>query len=1148
MKKINHLMVVALFSCVPAILFSQDLPGYPKVTPAGKGKVNTAVDNMGYWKRMASLGYVEINPYVVVADAVKGTSILQGDGVFIQDSPDVPVSNLTETTQSENSVFIDPEDEEILINSNNSSDWSGATVNNLYGCDALFSLDASATWGGSIYGVGQVNSGDPATAIGRNGWWYVGKINNGWGQSVAYSTNQGQAWTEVVVANVPSGGWDLYDKNHLWIDNSEISFFEGYLYAGWTNFVDGSPRENEIEIARSADHGLTWSSPVSVSDAVNAGKHNQGVNIQTGPAGQVYAAWIIYDSWPSDETAIGFAKSYDGGSIFLPATRSLSNIKGIRLTGAGKGIRTNSFPVMTVDNSGGPNEGTIYLVWANVGIPGINSGSDVDIYMISSADEGETWSAPIKVNQDATGSGKKHFFPWITCDPLNGNLTVIYYDDRNVSSAQLETWVSNSYDGGNTWNDMKVSDVAFTPAPIPGLAINYFGDYLGIQALNMKVYPLWTDNRSGRAMTYVSPFNLGPPPNQPYVLYYSYDLNPIPEKGKGTLNFGDSLFLDLGLKNIGDQSAGNLEALVTTTSSYIQITDSTESYGTMAAGEIKVIPGGYSLKVSDTIPDGLKVKFRVQVTGSDTIWNSHFTVESHAPSLKIKKLTIVDNENGNNNHRLDPGETLELQVLTENNGDFPCYMTRATLSTTSGVVVLHNDSVFLDTLAAGATGTAVFLLSVDEEASIGTGVDLHYQVVSGLFHAETTFLETIGIIVEDWETNSFSKFDWYQFGNKPWTLTTNDPYEGEYCAQSWQISDYETSGLQVTYTSGVPDSISFYRKTSSEPDFDFLHFYIDGILQGSWSGENPWGRVAFPADSGTHTYRWIYSKDIYMTAGYDRVWIDFIEFPTPVLPVVDAGPDDSICAGSVYQLSGSATQADSVRWFTQGDGTFDTDTVLSPVYTPGTSDIINEQVKLMMRGFAEFGSALNSMILYIRPIPVVAVLIEPKDTLCAGQTAILSTDSIEGAAYLWTPGGFTTPVIGVDTSITGGTGTTMFNVVVTSGPGCSNTDSAYITFKDCTGIDERANRFQVSVTPNPSNGIFTVRIHAPVPENVTLRLRNSTNSILFEETGIRIYSDYARPFNPDELTPGDNHIPAGIYFIEIIRANETITRKLIIVQ
>ena len=48
----------------------------PGVTLAGKGKVNTKVDNMGYWQRMVKLGYAAANPKVSVPEAVfTGSSI-----------------------------------------------------------------------------------------------------------------------------------------------------------------------------------------------------------------------------------------------------------------------------------------------------------------------------------------------------------------------------------------------------------------------------------------------------------------------------------------------------------------------------------------------------------------------------------------------------------------------------------------------------------------------------------------------------------------------------------------------------------------------------------------------------------------------------------------------------------------------------------------------------------------------------------------------------------------------------------------------------------------------------------------------------------------------------------------------------------------
>ncbi|HTF82318.1 MAG TPA: T9SS type A sorting domain-containing protein, partial [Cytophagales bacterium] len=410
----------------------------------------------------------------------------------------VVINNTANTYQSENSMAVSHINPLKAINSNNSNNSAG-----LLGTSGFMTNNQGASWPGSVNGTGGTNSGDPAAAISNNNRYYVGFINSAGGQGVAVSTNEGVNWTSYVVA-ASTSGW-LLDKNHLWVDKSTTSAYQNNVYSSWVDLDGASPHYSHIMLSRSTSGGTTWSAPVKLSTAINAGSHNQGVNIATGPNGEVYAIWAVYDSWPSDETAIGFAKSTDGGVTFGPAQRIKTNIRGVRTTGVGKNMRVNSFPTMAVDNSFGPNRGSLYVTWANIGTPGVNTGNDADVYLIKSTNQGTSWSAATKVNTSVAGAGKKHYFPWIACDGFTGKLHIIYYDDRNVSATQIEAWMSSSFDGGSTWGDYKISDVAFTPSPIPGLAAGYFGDYLGLAAYNDVVYPVWTDNRTGAALAYTSP-------------------------------------------------------------------------------------------------------------------------------------------------------------------------------------------------------------------------------------------------------------------------------------------------------------------------------------------------------------------------------------------------------------------------------------------------------------------------------------------------------------------------------------------------------------------------------------------------------------------------------------------------------------------
>lgn len=1113
-----------------------------RITESGKGRVNPMIDNIGYWSRMAKLGYVE-------ADTVSFFPPPRFSGVAVkasdlppQDSPDVPVTGESDVTQSENSVFIDPYNEFHVLNSNNSSSWDGGFAGIPYGANAVWSLDEGMTWQGFTNGVNGSNGGDPAVAIGLNGWWYVCRITGDNGQAVSYSKNQGQSWTRVKVGEGPAAGYGLLDKNHLWIDNAPESPFEGHLYAGWTNFIPGSPDTNQVQMVRSDNGGLNWSAPVTVSFGVNAMKLNHGVNIHTGPDGEVYAAWSIYDTWPSDETAIGFCRSSDGGNSWSTAQRIIGNLKGIRASLTSKNMRVHAFPSMAVDISPGPGRGTLYMVFPNVGFPGVNTGTDIDIYLIKSTDQGNTWSVPIRVNQDPAGLGKQHYFPWITCDPVTGGLCVIYYDDRNLAPSDVATFVSYSYDGGTTWSDFQVSDHSFTPSPVPGLAFSYFGDYIGIQSRNMKVYPVWTDNhQGGRAMSYASPFNLGPNPGQPWVMYHAHQISSISSGAPSVIKYGDSLHLSLELKNTGDQTAQNLTATISSGSPYILISDTLEYYDTIGPGMTRTLPAGYAFKVSDTIPDNLLIRFDILASSPDSSawqWKSHFSVEAQAPDVRILNLTILDTIQGNRDGRLDPGEEAILRVTCKNTGDFATALTTAMLSSTSPFLVITPPWVQWNSVVPNETREAEFRVVVASETPIGTGIDLKAEVTFGNYSRKRPYRLIVGMVVEDWETNTFNKFPWQSAGAKPWQLSAFEPWEGNYCLQAGLIGDYQNTQFMLDYTSSLDDSISFYLKTSSEQDYDYLMFAIDGVLQGQWSGKTPWTRVAFPVSAGSHNYKWIYLKDVSFTAGLDRCWVDFIALPPPVLPEVDPGPDDTICAGFNAGLTAAVSGADSVRWTSGGDGVFENDTALVTSYIPGSADLLAESVILRLTGFGTYGSTAVEKELTIRPLPDATIHSDPRDTVCAGHQITLSVPPLNGGSYLWMPGNFSSSSAVYDTTILGGQGEFSVGIEVTDSMGCRRSDSVILLFKDCTGVAESLQN-SFSVVPNPGKGLFQVETSGVFHEKITVTVMNLTANVLY-----RRFMEFPEPASGFGIDL--SFLPAGSYILTLLYKEGKTDIKLII--
>lgn len=975
------------------------MPNAP-VTP--KYKVDDRIDAMSYWRRMASLGLVPVAPETPPTPAVYTTSKLVGKSVMVEDSEDIPVTTQP-STQSENSIFVNPQNPEALLQSNNST---ASVASNIYGANSFMSSDRGSTWGGSIQGAGGTNSGDPALAISLSGRYYVGYIHSSGGQGVAYSTNQGESWTPVLVAPAPGGFGAILDKNHLWIDNSPSSPYESYLYDAWTNMGNGG-NQNEIEIKRSIDEGLTWSSAINISSAVNAGSHCQGVNIQTGPNGEVYVIWAIYDSWPSDEKAIGFAKSLDGGATWQPAVRIINNIRGIRTTGVGKNMRVNSFPTMAVDISNGPNSGAIYVTWANIGVPGTNTGTSADVYMIKSTNGGSTWSTPIKVNQDATGLGKKHYFPWITCDPDNGNISVIYYDDRNVGSSQCEAYVSNSVDGGNSWEDVKVSDVSFTPGPIAGLADGYMGDYLANHARGGWVYPAWADNRLGHVMTFVSPFQLsGIPSNQPWLVYNNHTINDAAGNGNGLLDYGESALLNLTLENQGDTPASDVTVTISTDNPYITVTDNEESYGDFSPGALVTVDNAFAFSAQNNIPDNEQIIFILTATdANDSTYTSEFIIESHAPAFKTGLIT-VNETTGNGNNKLDPNETATIGISTINTGDYKAYDVTGQLTTSSPYITITNPIVHWDSIRPGPMYSVVpvFDIITAPETPVGHYAEFTYQVNSEYHSMTKQFSLPVGLILEDWESGNFSSFDWQFAGSSTWQITNEEKFEGTYSAVSGNIGNNATSEIKLNYNVLQNDSISFYVKVSSESNHDFLRFYVNNDMIGQWSGNVSWTRVAFPVTAGEKTFRWVYAKDPLTSSGDDAAWIDFIILPPLLQTTAYAGPNGATCQRQSYMLNGNANNYVSTVWSTSGDGTFDNSGSLTCFYTPGSQDLTSGQVVITLTVNGPEGELkTDQMTLTISDQAFVSPMADI--SLCTGSPVPVTANASDFTVLSWATSG-----------------------------------------------------------------------------------------------------------------------------------------------
>lgn len=130
-------------------------------------------------------------------------------------------------------------------------------------------------------------------------------------------------------------------------------------------------------------------------------------------------------------------------------------------------------------------------------------------------------------------------------------------------------------------------------------------------------------------------------------------------------------------------------------------------------------------------------------------------------------------------------------------------------------------------------------------------------------------------LVVDFETNDFSQANFDFRGNSKWNLVSLDQDYGV-SAKSLKITHNKQTELSIKKSFIKETTIRFDYKISSEKEYDFLIFKIDGVEKNRWSGNANWNRIDYTIGAGDHILTWTYKKDYSVSSGSDCAWLDNI--------------------------------------------------------------------------------------------------------------------------------------------------------------------------------------------------------------------------------------------------------------------------------
>lgn len=351
--------------------------------------------------------------------------------------------------------------------------------------------------GGKTWSIDQLTSkygvfGDPCLVAGPKGCFYYLHLSDpagkGWSHEglldrivIQRSCKPDKKWSKG--AGIGLNGSRDQDKEWAAVDPAT-----GNIAVTWTEFQKyGSRSEQDstfILFSGSNKKAKKWSEPVRINmiagNCVDGDETVEGAVPTYGPDGEIYVSWALGET-------IWFDRSLDGGESWLQNDVPVSGILGgwdIAIPGL---MRANGMPVTKCDLSNGPNRGNIYINWCDQR----NGVDDTDVWLARSSDQGLTWSEPIRVNTD--GPGNHQFFTWMDVDPVTGFIYVVFYDRRNTEGVATEVYLAVSKDGGESFENILVSEQAFSPSERV-----FFGDYNNIAAYDGRVRPIWTHMEKGK--------------------------------------------------------------------------------------------------------------------------------------------------------------------------------------------------------------------------------------------------------------------------------------------------------------------------------------------------------------------------------------------------------------------------------------------------------------------------------------------------------------------------------------------------------------------------------------------------------------------------------------------------------------------------
>ena len=277
------------------------------------------------------------------------------------------------------------------------------------------------------------------------------------------------------------------------------------------------------------------------------------------------------------------------------------------------------------------------------------------------------------------------------------------------------------------------------------------------------------------------------PVSGPYIVYNSVEIDDQNSwMPNGQLDFGEQVFLNLTVENVGIQTASNVQIDISSSDPNITILDGSEVYGEILAGTTATVPLGFEIEAAENVPDLYSIPFTLTARSGADIWESYFNITAHAPVIEFEDIEIIDDVTGNGNGCLDPGETATFRVYLKNNGSCNAQNLNIEFTVLDPGLTIPPDTYIIPFLAPEATGSVEDVVTVAPDLPQNTRIEWRVDITaSGNYTAEDFFSTLVGDILN---------------------LPTGPDNYGYFAYDPWDAPDLEYQWYEISADSGGPGS------------------------------------------------------------------------------------------------------------------------------------------------------------------------------------------------------------------------------------------------------------------------------------------------------------------------------------------------------